>query len=104
MLKQLNTPIGRLRIAAILEGISYLLFGLTMPLKYLLDIPGPNYVVGLAHGILFIIYIYLCIINAIIYKWNGKTTLLVLLASLIPLATFIADAKVFKKQQAQLMN
>lgn len=42
------------RYTAILEGISYLLFGLTMPLKYMYDILEPNFYVGMAHGLLFI--------------------------------------------------
>ena len=41
-----QSPLGRLRLLAHLEGISYLLFAITMPLKYLMDIPEPNYVVG----------------------------------------------------------
>ncbi|MFN3316530.1 MAG: DUF3817 domain-containing protein, partial [Raineya sp.] len=42
------------RKVAFAEGISYLLFALTMPLKYIFKIPEPNYVVGLAHGLLFV--------------------------------------------------
>jgi len=92
----INTPIGRLRLIAVLEGISYLLFTITMPLKYLLDIPQPNYFVGMAHGVLFILYIGLCLQNIFIYHWGLKTSLLILLASLIPAATFWADYKFFK--------
>jgi len=47
-----GTPIGRLRIIAIAEGISYLLFAITMPLKYVLEITAPNFYVGAAHGLL----------------------------------------------------
>ena len=91
-----KTSIGRLRIMAILEGVSYLLFGVTMPLKYVLGIPEPNYVVGMAHGWFFLLYIYLCIRNAVSYRWSMKLTLLALAASLLPLATFFADVKIFK--------
>ena len=45
-----------LRIVAWLEGITFLLFGVSMPLKYGFDIPQPNYLIGMAHGILFIVY------------------------------------------------
>lgn len=44
------------KVLAIAEGISYLLFGLTMPLKYVYEVPEPNYFVGMAHGVLFILY------------------------------------------------
>ena len=95
----LKSPLGRLRLIAILEGISYLLFAITMPLKYMMDIPEPNYVVGMAHGLLFMLYGLLCLQNIWIYRWHWLTSLLVLAASLFPLATFWADAKVFKPTQ-----
>lgn len=93
-----KTPLGRLRTFAILEGISYLLFGITMPLKYAMDIPEPNYLVGMAHGWLFILYIIFCLQCIRIYRWSVVTSLLVLAASLIPFGTFVADAKVFKRE------
>lgn len=92
----LSTPLGRFRLVAILEGISYLLFGVTMPLKYAMEIPEPNYIVGMAHGFLFIAYIALCLQMIYLYKWNIKTSFFALIASLIPAGTFIADAKIFK--------
>ncbi|WP_109832557.1 DUF3817 domain-containing protein [Reichenbachiella versicolor] len=91
-----KTPIGRLRIMAIAEGISYLLFGVTMPMKYLLDIPEPNYVVGMAHGWFFILYIYLCFQNALLHHWRKRDLAIGLVASLIPFGTFYADQKIFK--------
>lgn len=98
---QLTIPIGRLRLAAILEGISYLLFAVTMPLKYMLEIPEPNFVVGLAHGILFIAYNFLVLQNALIYRWGWGKALWSFAASIIPFGTFVADAKWFKPQQVE---
>ena len=57
--KLLKTALGRLRIIAFIEGCSFLLLGFTMILKYKFSIPQPNYIVGLAHGILFVLYIVL---------------------------------------------
>jgi len=51
----LKTALGRLRIVAFIEGCSFLLLGFTMILKYKYAMPQPNYVVGLAHGILFVL-------------------------------------------------
>jgi integral membrane protein len=93
---QLKTPIGRLRLLAILEGISYLLLGITMPLKYMMEIPTPNFIVGMGHGWLFIAYIIISLQNAYIHKWSIQTTILVLVASLIPVGTFVIDAKILK--------
>ena len=93
----IKTPIERFRIIAICEGISYLLFGITMPLKYIFNIPQPNYVVGMAHGFLFIMYIALCLQMIYIYKWSLKNSVLALAASIIPFGTFYADKVLFKK-------
>lgn len=93
-----KTPIGRLRILAILEGISFLLFAVTMPLKYIWAIKEPNFYVGMAHGWLFIIYTFLCIQCIIIYGWTKKDGLLSLVASLVPFGTFYMDYKLFRKE------
>ncbi|MBT33531.1 MAG: hypothetical protein CMO01_28030 [Thalassobius sp.] len=93
-----KSAIGRLRLFAILEGISYLLFGITMPLKYGLGIKEPNLYVGMAHGWLFIIYVILCIQNIYLKKWSFKVAFFALVASLIPFGTFVADAKIFKPE------
>ncbi|MTI19932.1 DUF3817 domain-containing protein [Fulvivirga sp. RKSG066] len=98
----LKTPIGRLRLLAILEGISYLLFAITMPLKYVFGITQPNFYVGMAHGWLFIAYILLCFLAILYYKWSIKTSFLALIASLIPFGTFVADSKIFKPEQQSL--
>ena len=92
-----KTLIGQLRILAVAEGISYLLLALTIPLKYMYDMPMPNKIVGMAHGILFIAYCVWVIVVANDKKWNYKTTFLAGLASLLPFGTFVADAKIFKK-------
>lgn len=86
-----------MRLVAILEGISYLLFAITMPLKYVWQITEPNYIVGMAHGVLFMAYITLCFQNIFIYRWSFKVSILILAASLIPFATFYADSRFFKK-------
>ena len=52
----LKSLLGQLRILAILEGISYLLLGLTMPLKYWYNMGMPNKIVGMIHGVLFIAF------------------------------------------------
>lgn len=97
----LKTEIGRLRIIAFVEGTSFLLIlFVTMPLKYLMDMPEPNKVVGMLHGVLFILYILAVVQGKYSFNWDGKTTFWALLASVIPFGTFWADAKYFKKIQA----
>jgi integral membrane protein len=92
----LKTALGRLRIVAFLEGCSYLLLGLTMILKYKFSMPQPNYVVGLAHGILFVLYIVLLLQVSFVHRWNILKMFWAFLASLIPFGTFYADKALFR--------
>jgi integral membrane protein len=98
--KLLKTEIGRLRIVAFMEGCSYLLLGLTMVLKYKFAIPQPNYIVGLAHGILFILYIFLLLQVSFLFHWSIVKMFMAFLASLIPFGTFYADKVLFRKVNA----
>ena len=95
--KLLKTAIGRLRIIAFMEGCSYLLLGLTMILKYKFSMPQPNYLVGLAHGILFVLYIVLLLQVSFLHRWSLVKMFMAFLASLIPFGTFYADKALFRK-------
>jgi integral membrane protein len=92
----LKTALGRLRIVAFLEGCSYLLLGFTMILKYKYAMPQPNYVVGLAHGILFVLYVALLLQVSLIHRWNLLKMIGAFVASLIPFGTFWADKALFR--------
>lgn len=96
----LKTLIGQLRLLAILEGISYISFALTMPLKYIWDIKEPNFIVGMAHGILFMAYVIWVSLVHFDRKLPLKTTTLLMLASIIPFGTFVADSMILKKLPA----
>lgn len=94
-----------LRMLAIGEGISYLLFAVTMPLKYYYDLPEPNYLVGMAHGVLFMAYIVTVSLVAYRYRWTLMNTMWSLLASIIPGGTFYADYRIFApeaRREAQM--
>jgi integral membrane protein len=93
----LKTAIGRLRIVAFLEGCSYLLLGFTMILKYKYAMPQPNYIVGLAHGILFVIYVVLLLQVSFLHRWNLLKIVGAFVASLIPFGTFYADKALFRQ-------
>lgn len=96
-IKNRETNLKILRILGIIEGISYLtLFGITMPLKYLMDMPEPNYIVGLLHGILFVAYVFWVFIIYKQYNLSIKKSLLLLISSLLPFGTFITDTKILK--------
>lgn len=95
---------GVLRIIGLLEGISFLSFIVTMPLKYVYHIDLPNKIVGMGHGFLFIAFIFIAFSAAREAKWPIKNQLFAYASSLIPFGTFIADAKLFKPTQQQFEN
>ena len=93
----IKSALGRLRIVAFLEGISFLiLLGIAMPLKYMAGIPQAVRVVGMAHGVLFVLFVLLLIQVAIERSWSFKKSFLSFLSSLVPFGTFYADAKWFR--------
>lgn len=81
------------------EGISFLvLLGIAMPLKYVADIPQAVSVVGMAHGILFIAYLYLIHECRMAFGWSLKTAALGALASVLPFGPFVYDKWVKQTQ------
>ena len=82
------------RIIAFLEGVSYvLLLFIATPIKYLLENDFYVKILGMPHGILFLIYVSLCFMLKAKLKWNLQTFILILLASIIPFGTFYVDWK-----------
>jgi integral membrane protein len=87
------------KTVAILEGISYLALFTNML------IVKPNnfelyhqllYPIGMSHGLLFIGYILLALIIKKSQNWNLINLGIVLLASLLPFATFYIERKYIK--------
>ena len=63
-----TNAIDRLRLASILDGISYLiLLGIAMPLKYFAGEPLAVRIVGMAHGVLFLA-LCLCLLEVLFRK------------------------------------
>jgi integral membrane protein len=94
-----KTILGTLRIVAILEGISYISFAITMPLKYSMGIEAPNKIVGYIHGALFLAYILFAYWHTSDARWSIKNKIYAFLASIIPFGTFVLDHKLLKPEQ-----
>ena len=93
-----KTPLGRFRVLAFVEGVSFLvILFITMPLKYMMDMPMPNKVFGLVHGFLFIWYIKDVISLRSALNWSNAKTMWALVASVLPFGTFVADVKLFRE-------
>jgi integral membrane protein len=101
----LKTPLGRLRLVSYAEGASFLvLLCIAMPLKYLAGKPEMVRVVGMAHGLLFVLYIFQVIQAKIEYDWSIKTMLLGIIASILPFGPFVADAKLYREASARPLD
>ncbi len=95
----LKTKAGRLRILAILEGISLLiLVFIAVPLKYGLGNPGLVKLMGPVHGTLFLLFLFNTLSVGVEQQWKFKeTTWKVILACFIPFGTFYIDRKILSR-------
>ncbi len=71
------------------EGISLLLLlFVAMPFKYLLNLPVFVQYIGMAHGILFLLYIVMALYLSVIEKWTLSKVALVCFLSVVPFGVF----------------
>jgi len=86
-----------LRVISYLEGISYiLLLFIAVPIKYYANDPSLVKLLGMPHGLLFVAFVILSLVNSKKYRWSSKKTLVVLISSVIPFGTFYVDYKYLK--------
>lgn len=104
MFKFSNTSLGRFRLVAISEGISYLLLlFIAMPLKYAAGLPEAVKYTGWVHGLLFMLYLLTLIAVKADRNWSFKKSIAAFIISLIPFGAFFFD-KSLRKEEALLMN
>jgi len=86
------------RIVAFLEGVSYILL-MTVGLYFKYQLNDASYVqlLGMPHGLLFVLYIIIAYLLREDEKWDTKDFSIVLLASIIPFGTFYMDRKYLLK-------
>ena len=88
----LDSPLGRLRLAALAEGVSYLvLLFAAMPMKYFFGQPLAVRIVGSLHGLLFIVFAAALLAAWCNRRWSLPRPTLVFLSSLVPFGAFIMD-------------
>ncbi|WP_437193604.1 DUF3817 domain-containing protein [Planctomicrobium sp. SH527] len=87
-------PLSFLRGVGLLEGISFLLLlGVAMPAKYLAGYPQLVQIIGMAHGVLFVLYVIAVLIAAFARSWSIRRIAEELLGSMIPGGTFVLDVR-----------
>lgn len=95
MIKLLNSSIGRLRIISFLEGISLvILLGITMPLKYTMNMHQLSFIAGMVHGVLFLLFLLLLLSASIEHRWKfGRVMTIVFFSCLIPFGFLYTDKR-----------
>ncbi len=90
----LSSSMGRLRLVAFVEGISYLvLLFVAMPLKYAAGVPEAVRVVGMAHGVLFVSFCFALLFVLVEGRLTFLRSVLTFVSSLVPFGTFLVDKK-----------
>jgi len=91
----INESVRKFGLINTIEGYSYIiLVFIAMPMKYLLEIPLAVKIAGMAHGVLFIIFLYLGVKAWISTKWSLYQTIIFFIASLLPFGTFVTKNKI----------
>lgn len=99
----LSNTLGRLRLTGIVEGLSFIiLLSVAMPLKYMAGKPEMVQVVGMAHGVLFVLYILLSAVARFQYGWSWKKLFALWVASVVPFGTFYVDYKILRVSREEV--
>ncbi len=86
--------IKTLRFIGFLEALSFLiLLFFSMPMKYFFDNPIFVKYTGMAHGVLFILFLIILFVVCEKQKWSIKMFLLGLIAAVLPFGPFVFDHK-----------
>ena len=97
-----NDTFSRFRIISIIEGLSYLLLVfIAMPLKYMFDYPMAVKVVGMSHGVLFILFFVALVMAMNRYKWKFLGFQL-FVYSLIPFVFILIERIIMKSPAKKL--
>jgi integral membrane protein len=90
---------------AILEGISFLVLmvGSLMKRDMLGDVETGSWIVqniGMAHGILFVLYVLLLLQCKSAFNWSIKKVMVYFLLSFVPFGTFWVDRRIAVEKRA----
>jgi len=89
--------LGRFRIAAMIVGVALLVLVVAMVLRYGFDQRWAVATWGPIHGLLYFGYFLIVLDLSFKARWTPVGTLLVILAGVVPVASFYAERKVRAK-------
>ncbi len=82
------------KVIALAEAVSYLVLLAASVAKRALDAPELVTVVGPIHGVIFLAYVALALYVRERLGWNGWTTVMVIVAAVVPLGGLIVERRV----------
>jgi integral membrane protein len=89
--------LARYRVLAYVVGVGLLALCAAMVLKYAFDADRYVAIVGPVHGFLYIVYLLTVVDLALKARWSLKGTILVMLAGVVPLVSFVVERRVTAK-------
>ncbi len=90
----MKNPIPFLRHIALVEAVSFLLLlFVAMPLKYFAGMPMAVRIVGLVHGLLFLVFCFALFRVMTRAKWPIGRGALIFIAALLPFGPFVVDRR-----------
>ncbi len=93
--------INHFRVISLLEGLSFLaLLFAAMPAKYYFGLPEAVSVVGMAHGLLFMMFVLMATLVALRHAWSDRYTLMVIICGILPFACFFLDKSLKRQVEA----
>ncbi len=86
------SELKKFRLINKVEGYSFIiLLFIAMPLKYSFGFPIATKVMGMIHGLLFMMFVYQLIESMRAVPFNKKEALIYFILSLIPFGSFYTD-------------
>lgn len=94
---------GRYRVMAWVVGtLLVVLVFVGVPLKHFAGRPQVASVVGVAHGVLYLVYLVSALQLAVARRWSLLKVLLVFAAGLVPFLTFYVERRVTREERARI--
>jgi integral membrane protein len=91
----LKSALHRFRIISYIEGLSYLtLLFIAMPIKYIGENPYPVKIIGMTHGVLFILFMIFLLESIKKHSWENKFGARLFVYSIIPFGSFFIEKKI----------
>ena len=100
MERSIFTTLGRFRLLSLSEGVSFLvLLGVAMPLKYFAGFPEAVEVVGMVHGVLFVLYLFAAVNLVMAERWSPLWLGKAFVAAVLPFGPFVLEARLRRDEK-----